>query len=90
MYTYSDVFSRKFRERGADREASAIKRRQRELIVRLRKERAQLQFMQEAYKTQCEKPYSFLQDKKKLLKEPNFSAPHSQNSELWNLNFNIL
>lgn len=67
----SIIYDRKMKDRGAKRKVSFIKKRQKELIFRLRQERAQLQCMQEACKGICEQQQSLFDDKKKLLKEPN-------------------
>lgn len=73
---------RKLRQNGAEKRVSTIKRRQKELISRLRQERAQLQCMQEAYRSSCEKHHSLLKDKKKLLKDPSLLAFELLSSKL--------
>ncbi|KFM79311.1 Centrosome-associated protein 350, partial [Stegodyphus mimosarum] len=66
-----ELLKKKLREKGSERKVSAVKKRQKDLILRLRQERAQLKCMQEAYRSICEKHHSLLADKKKLLKEPS-------------------
>lgn len=73
---------RKLRQKGAEKKVSTIKKKQKELILRLRQERAQLQCMQEAYRSSCEKHHFLLKDKKKLLKEPSLLAFELLNSKL--------
>lgn len=63
-------YSRNFKEKGANKKATFIKRKQKDIILRLRQERAQLRCMQEAYRSVCEKHQSVEMDKKKLLNEP--------------------
>lgn len=72
------------RQKGAEKRVSTIKKKQKELILRLRQERAQLQCMQEAYRSSCEKHHSLLKDKKKLLKEPSLLAFELLSSKLLN------
>lgn len=72
------------RQKGAEKKVSAIKKKQKELILRLRQERAHLQCMQEAYRSTSEKHHSFLKDKKKLLKEPSLLAFELLSSKLLN------
>ncbi|CAL1266548.1 unnamed protein product [Larinioides sclopetarius] len=64
-----ESLKKNFREKGANKKASFIKRKQKDIILRLRQERAQLRCMQEAYRSVCEKHHSLEMDKKKLLNE---------------------
>ncbi|GBM12540.1 Centrosome-associated protein 350 [Araneus ventricosus] len=64
-----ESLKKNFREKGANKKASFIKRKQKDIILRLRQERAQLRCMQEAYRSVCEKHHSLEMDKKKLLSE---------------------
>ncbi|KAF8781994.1 Centrosome-associated protein 350 like protein [Argiope bruennichi] len=66
-----ESLKKNFREKGANKKASFIKRKQKDIILRLRQERAQLRCMQEAYRSICEKHHSLEMDKKKLLNEPS-------------------
>ncbi|XP_035226875.1 centrosome-associated protein 350-like, partial [Stegodyphus dumicola] len=66
-----ELLKKKLQEKGSERKVSAVKKRQKDIILRLRQERAQLKCMQEAYRSICEKHHSLLADKKKLLNEPS-------------------
>ncbi|GFS78326.1 centrosome-associated protein 350 [Nephila pilipes] len=65
-----ESLKKNFREKGSNRKASFIKKKQKDIILRLRQERAQLRCMQEAYRSICDKHHSLIADKRKLLKEP--------------------
>ncbi|XP_015907783.2 uro-adherence factor A isoform X1 [Parasteatoda tepidariorum] len=70
-----EVLKRKLQEKGADKKKiSMIKKSQKDLILRLRQERAQLRCMQEAYRSVCEKHQSVLTSKHELLSEPTSLA----------------
>ncbi|GFS89161.1 centrosome-associated protein 350 [Trichonephila clavipes] len=68
--TWLESLKKNFREKGSTRKASFIKKKQKDIILRLRQERAQLRCMQEAYRSICDKHHSLIADKKKLLTEP--------------------
>ncbi|GFR17638.1 centrosome-associated protein 350 [Trichonephila clavata] len=68
--TWLESLKKNFREKGSNRKASFIKKKQKDIILRLRQERAQLRCMQEAYRSICDKHHSLIADKKKLLTEP--------------------
>ncbi|GIY08689.1 centrosome-associated protein 350 [Caerostris extrusa] len=72
-----------FREKGANKKASFIKKKQKDIVLRLRQERAQLRCMQEAYRSICDKHHTLVTDKKKLLNESIFVPPQtSKNASL--------
>ncbi|XP_054706908.1 centrosome-associated protein 350-like [Uloborus diversus] len=65
-----ELCKKKLRDKGKEREVTAIKKLQNEIILRLRQEKAELQCRQEACRSICENHKALLEDKKKLLKEP--------------------
>ncbi|GIX74521.1 hypothetical protein CDAR_458832 [Caerostris darwini] len=81
--TWLESLKKNFREKGANKKASFIKKKQKDIVLRLRQERAQLRCMQEAYRSICDKHHTLVTDKKKLLNESIFVPPQtSKNASL--------